>query len=156
MALLKGCVAPGFNVKPIRPDEHYFEGRIRTGDRIVFHKKGGAIFFVDVVTRDDFSGYGRRPQPHRRTQGCAAAGPSGDEGPSGVQAKLRRTEAADECDRDEPGGGCSRCSRMGLCPSCGSGSPWRCGCDVPSAPMGAELPSRRPVRRHQGPRSRRR
>ena len=62
MALIKGTDTPGLNMKPIFPDKHYFEARISSGDRIVFRKEQGAIFFVDVITHDDIERYGRRPR----------------------------------------------------------------------------------------------
>ena len=65
MALIKGGDAPRLNVKPILPDKHYFEGRISSGDRIVFRTEGGTIYFMDVVKHDDISRYGRRPRPGR-------------------------------------------------------------------------------------------
>ena len=65
MALIKGGDAPGLQVKPILPDKHYLEGRISSGDRIVFRTEGGTIYFMDVVKHDDISRYGRRPRPGR-------------------------------------------------------------------------------------------
>lgn len=61
MALIKGSDTPGLNVKPILPDKHYFEARFGSGDRIVFRRAEGTIFFVDVVKHDDIGRYGRRP-----------------------------------------------------------------------------------------------
>ena len=65
MALIKGADAPGLDVKPILPDKHYHEGRISSGDRIVFRLEGGTIFFMDVVRHDEIGRYGRRPRPVR-------------------------------------------------------------------------------------------
>lgn len=62
MALIKGTDAPGLNVKPILPDEHYLEARISSGDRIVFRFDQGAILFLDIVKHDDIGRYGRRPR----------------------------------------------------------------------------------------------
>jgi hypothetical protein len=49
-------------VKPILPDKHYLEGRISSGDRIVFRIEGSTIYFMDVVRHDDIGRYGRRPR----------------------------------------------------------------------------------------------
>jgi hypothetical protein len=65
MALIKGGDAPGLNVKPVLPDKHYLEGRISSGDRIVFRVEAGTIFFMDVVKHDDISRYGRWPRQGR-------------------------------------------------------------------------------------------
>jgi hypothetical protein len=65
MALIKGSDTSGFNVKPILPDKHYLEGRISSGDRIVFRVDGSRIFFMDVVKHDDIGRYGRRPRQTR-------------------------------------------------------------------------------------------
>jgi len=62
MALIKGADAPGLNVKAILPDKHYLEGRISSGDRIVFRVEGSTIYFMDVVKHDDIGRYGRRPR----------------------------------------------------------------------------------------------
>jgi hypothetical protein len=62
MALIKGTDTPSLQVKPILPDKDYFEGRISSGDRIVFRIEGSAIYFMDVVKHDDIGRYGRRPR----------------------------------------------------------------------------------------------
>jgi hypothetical protein len=65
MALIKGSDSAGLNVKPILPDKHYLEGRISSGDRMVFRVEGSTIYFMDVVKHDDIGRYGRRPRPTR-------------------------------------------------------------------------------------------
>jgi hypothetical protein len=65
MALIKGSDTPGLNVKPILPDKHYLEGRISSGDRIVFRVEGSTIYFMDVAKHDDIGRYGRRPRQTR-------------------------------------------------------------------------------------------
>lgn len=65
MALVKGTQTPGLNVKPILPDKHYLEGRISSGDRVVFRLEGTTVFFIDVVKHDDIGRYGRRPRQPR-------------------------------------------------------------------------------------------
>jgi hypothetical protein len=65
MVLIKGIDTPGLNVKPILPDKHYLEGRISSGDRIVFRVEGTTICFMDVVKHDDIGRYGRRPREAR-------------------------------------------------------------------------------------------
>jgi len=65
MALIKGTQGPGLHVKPILPDKHYLEGRISSGDRVVFRVEGATIYFMDVVKHDDIDRYGRRPRQPR-------------------------------------------------------------------------------------------
>jgi hypothetical protein len=65
MALIKGTDTPGLHVKPILPDKHYLEGRISSGDRIVFRIQDDTVYFLDVVKHDDIRRYGRRPRPGR-------------------------------------------------------------------------------------------
>jgi len=65
LALIKRELSPGLRVKPIQPEKYYCEGRIGSGDRIVFRIDEGTILFVDVVKHDDISRYGRRPKAGR-------------------------------------------------------------------------------------------
>ncbi len=60
LALIKGQLSAGLNVKPILPDKHYQEARISSGDRIVFRIDAGTLCFLDVVRHDDIGRYGRR------------------------------------------------------------------------------------------------
>lgn len=62
MMLIKQTSSPGLRVKPIQPDKYYLEARINSGDRIIFRLEGGTIFFVNVVSHDGISRYGRRPK----------------------------------------------------------------------------------------------
>jgi hypothetical protein len=62
MALIKQISSSGLRIKPIQPAKYYLEARINSGDRIVFRIAEGTIFFVDVVTHDDISRYGKRPR----------------------------------------------------------------------------------------------
>lgn len=64
IALIKQQKSSGLRVKPIRPDKHYLEARIHSGDRIIFRIEDGEIFFVDVVQHDEISRYGKRQ--HRK------------------------------------------------------------------------------------------
>ena len=59
LALIKRESPPGLRVKPIQPEKYYLEGRISSGDRIVFRVEGGAVYFVDIVAHDDIERYGR-------------------------------------------------------------------------------------------------
>jgi len=65
MALIKGDDTPGLHVKPILPHKHYLEGRISSGDRIVFRVEGSTIHFMDVVKHDHIGRYGPRPRQVR-------------------------------------------------------------------------------------------
>lgn len=60
IALIKQMSSPGLRIKPIHPDKYYSEARINSGDRIVFRIESGGILFVDVVSHDDISRYGRK------------------------------------------------------------------------------------------------
>ncbi|MCP4664518.1 MAG: hypothetical protein GY856_54735 [bacterium] len=60
IALIKQTSSSGLRVKPIQPEKYYSEGRMTSGDRIVFRIEGDTIFFVDVVKHDDVSRYGKR------------------------------------------------------------------------------------------------
>ena len=62
MALIKQTSSSGVRIKPIQPAKFYLEARINSGDRIIFRLSEGTIFFVDVVTHDDISRYGKRPR----------------------------------------------------------------------------------------------
>jgi hypothetical protein len=62
IALIKQLFSPGLRVKPIQPDKYYLEAQIDSGDRIVFRLEGGTIFFVNVVSHDEISRYGKRPR----------------------------------------------------------------------------------------------
>ncbi len=62
LALIKQILSPGLRVKPINPDKYYLEARINSGDRIVFRLEEGTIFFVNVVSHDEISRYGKRPR----------------------------------------------------------------------------------------------
>ena len=62
MALIKQTSSSGLRIKPIQPAKYYLEARINSGDRIIFRLAEGTVFFVDVVTHDDISRYGKRPR----------------------------------------------------------------------------------------------
>jgi hypothetical protein len=62
MALIKQITSSGLRIKPIQPAKYYLEARINSGDRIVFRLEAGTILFVDVVSHDDISRYGKRPR----------------------------------------------------------------------------------------------
>ncbi len=60
--LIKQQYSSGLRVKPIHPEKYYLEARISSGHRIIFRIEKGTIYFVDVVSHDDISRYGRRPR----------------------------------------------------------------------------------------------
>ena len=62
IALIKQTFSPGLRVKPIQPGKYFLEARINSGDRIVFRLEEGVILFIDVVTHDEISRYGKRPR----------------------------------------------------------------------------------------------
>ena len=60
VALLKGEVTPGMRIKPIEPEKYYNEARINDGDRLVHRIEEGVVYFVDIVSHDLISKYGRK------------------------------------------------------------------------------------------------
>jgi hypothetical protein len=64
MALIKGIDTPGLSVKPILPDKHYLEGRISSGDRVVFRVEGSP-----TPSRSTGDGAGRPPGCTARRRG---------------------------------------------------------------------------------------
>ena len=62
MALIKQTSSSGLRIKPIQPAKYYLEARINSGDRIIFRLAEGTVFFIDVVSHDDISRYGKRPR----------------------------------------------------------------------------------------------
>jgi hypothetical protein len=61
IALIKQSSSSGLRIKPIHPDKYFLEARINSGDRIVFRVQEGTVFFVNIVSHDEISRYGRRP-----------------------------------------------------------------------------------------------
>jgi len=74
MALIKGANTPGLEVKPILPDKHYLEGRISSGDRIVFRVEASTIYFMDVVKHDDIGRYWPSPRSAVRKPSTTCCG----------------------------------------------------------------------------------
>jgi hypothetical protein len=62
LTLIKQISSSGLRIKPIQPSKYYLEARINSGDRIIFRISEGTIFFIDVVSHDDISRYGKRPR----------------------------------------------------------------------------------------------
>ncbi len=60
--LIKQQYSSGLRVKPMHPEKYYVEACISSGHRIIFRLEEGTIYFVDVVSHDDISRYGRRPR----------------------------------------------------------------------------------------------
>lgn len=113
------------------PDELRRSLGLRPGDLVLLEKtKRGTYELRPAAPVPRDQRWFHPPELQNRLRKAEADVSEGRATVTRTVAKAQALEAADECDRDEPGGGCSRCSRMGLCPSCGSGSPWRCGCDV--------------------------
>ena len=60
VALLKGGVMPGMRIKPIEPEKYYNAARINDGDRLVHRIEEGVVYFLDIVSHDLISKYGRK------------------------------------------------------------------------------------------------
>lgn len=59
LAILRGESPSGLRVKPILPQKVYSEARLNRGDRIIFRVEKGVAIFIDVVTHDEISKYGK-------------------------------------------------------------------------------------------------
>lgn len=53
-------LAPGLHLKPIRPNNKFWEARINSGDRLVLLPQRGMAYVMDVVKHDDIKQWGRR------------------------------------------------------------------------------------------------
>ena len=61
--LLSSPLAPGLRMKPIRPNNVYYEARINSGDRLVIYPVGGVAYVMDVVKHDDIARWGSEKKP---------------------------------------------------------------------------------------------
>lgn len=58
--LIAEPLAPGLHLKPIRPNNQFWEARINTGDRIILLPNAGMAYVMDVVKHDDIKHWGRK------------------------------------------------------------------------------------------------
>jgi hypothetical protein len=59
LAILREESTSGLRIKPILPEKVYSEARLNRGDRIIFRVEKGVAIFIDVVTHDEISKYGK-------------------------------------------------------------------------------------------------
>ena len=58
--LLQNPVPPGLHLKPIRPNNKFWEARLNSGDRIVLLPDGGTAWVMDVISHDEIKLWGKR------------------------------------------------------------------------------------------------
>jgi hypothetical protein len=58
--LIPEPLAPGLRLKPIRPNNNFWEARINSGDRIILLPHGDMAYVMDVVKHDDIKHWGTR------------------------------------------------------------------------------------------------
>lgn len=61
--LLVTPLAPGLRMKPIRPNNVYYEARINQGDRLIVYPINDTAHVMDVVTHDDIAKWGNEKAP---------------------------------------------------------------------------------------------
>lgn len=54
---------PGLRMKPIRPNNVYYEARINSGDRLVIYPVSDTAYVMDVVTHDEIKQWGNESAP---------------------------------------------------------------------------------------------
>ena len=59
LAILRGESTSGLRIKPILPQKVYSEARLNRGDRIIFRVEKILVLFIDIVTHDEISRYGK-------------------------------------------------------------------------------------------------
>lgn len=58
--LLHNPVPPGLRLKPIRPNNKFWEARLNSGDRLVLLPDGDTVWVMDVISHDEIKLWGRR------------------------------------------------------------------------------------------------
>lgn len=58
--LLEEPVRPGLHLKPIRPNNKFWEARLNSGDRIVLLPDGDTAGVMDVIGHDEIKLWGKR------------------------------------------------------------------------------------------------
>jgi hypothetical protein len=59
LAILRRESTSGLRIKPILPQKVYSEARLGRGDRVIFRVEEGLAIFIDIVTHDEISKYGK-------------------------------------------------------------------------------------------------
>ncbi len=58
--LVQDPVLPGLHLKPIRPNNTFWEARLNSGDRIVLLPDGDTAWIMDVISHDEIKLWGKR------------------------------------------------------------------------------------------------
>jgi len=58
--LLRNPVLPGLHLKPIRPNNKFWEARLNSGDRIVLLPDGDTAWVMDVISHDEIKLWGKK------------------------------------------------------------------------------------------------
>lgn len=58
--LLQDPVLPGLHLKPIRPNNTFWEARLNSGDRLVLLPDGEMAWVMDVISHDEIKLWGRK------------------------------------------------------------------------------------------------
>lgn len=58
--LIHDPLAPGLHLKPIRPNNTFWEARLNSGDRIVLLPEGETALVMDVIGHDKIKLWGQR------------------------------------------------------------------------------------------------
>lgn len=58
--LVEGPVRRGLHLKPIRPNNTFWEARLNSGDRIVLLPEGDAAWVMDVIGHDEIKLWGKK------------------------------------------------------------------------------------------------
>lgn len=62
--LVSDPLSPGLRMKPIRPNNVYFEARVNSGDRLVIFPIGNTAYVMDVIKHDDIAKWGNQKRPN--------------------------------------------------------------------------------------------
>ena len=58
--LLHNPVPPGLRLKPIRPNNKFWEARLNSGDRLVLLPDGDTVWVMDVISHDEIKLWGKK------------------------------------------------------------------------------------------------
>lgn len=63
--LVRDPLSSGLHMKPIRPNNVYYEARTDRGDRLVIYPVGNTAYVMDVVDHDRLATWGHERAPER-------------------------------------------------------------------------------------------
>ena len=58
--LVQNPVPPGLHLKPIRPNNKFWEARLNSGDRIVLLPDGDTAWVMDVISHHEIKRWGKK------------------------------------------------------------------------------------------------